>query len=468
MFIISAYESLKIRIERKKVIFYKKSLPRIYWYNLLHMDFVIILILIVFNGFFAMAEFAIISSRKSKLKNMAMGGGKKEKIAFDLAEKPNMFLSSIQVGITLVTVLAGAVGEDRFMSKISPLIKFIPILGVYHEQISFVIIITAITYLSIVIGELVPKRIALNNPEKIASFVAPIILTISNITSPIIRLLSISTEFIFKLLGLKQKTSSLITEDEIRILIREGTDMGIFSKTEKKLIERALMLDDLRVGMLMTPKHKMMIVNIERFAEKPKHYLLNYPHSRLIFTEGKKDKIFGIIHVKDLLSYSFENDEFDIEKLKKITDKPHLIPESMKAIKVLELFRHSPVHIALVLDEFGTIQGLVTLNDILEALVGEIKSQSVQEPLIVQRDDGLFLIDGTVTIYELKKKLRLQELTNEDLTNYQTVAGFVIAHLDKIPKTGDVFERSGYRFEVIDMDNNRVDKILVKKLVALK
>ncbi|MBI5123047.1 HlyC/CorC family transporter [Candidatus Roizmanbacteria bacterium] len=429
------------------------------------MDFVIILILIIFNGFFAMAEIAIISSRKSKLKNMAMSGGNKEKLAYDLAEKPNMFLSSIQIGITLVTILAGAVGEDMFTAKISPLIKPIPILGTYHEQISFVIIISVITYLSIVIGELVPKRIALNNPEKIASFVAPIILIISNITSPIIRLLSVSTEFIFKLLGLKQKTSSIITEDEIRVLIREGTDMGIFSKTEKKLIERALMLDDLRVGMLMTPKHKMTIVNIEKFTDKPKYYLSNYPHSRLIFTEGKKDKIFGIVHVKDLLSYSFENDKFDIEKLKKIANKPHLVPESMKAIKVLELFRHSPIHIALVIDEFGTIQGLVTLNDILEALVGEIKSQSAQEPLVVKREDGSFLVDGTVTIYELKKRLKLQGLTNKDITNYQTTAGFVIAHLDKIPETGDKLESLGYQFEVIDMDNNRVDKILVKKIV---
>ena len=428
------------------------------------MDFLIILILILFNGFFAMAEIAIISSRKSKLKDMAMAGGKKEKVAFYLAEKPNMFLSSIQIGITLVTVLAGAIGEDMFTVRLSPLIKPLPFIGIYHQQISFIIVISAITYLSIVIGELVPKRIALNSPEKIAALVAPFIQAISNITHPVIRFLSISTEFVFKILGLKQASPSLIAEDEVRILIREGTDMGIFSRTEKKLIERALMLDDLRVDMLMTPKHKMTIINIEKFAEKPKRYLLNYPHSRLIFTEGKKDKVFGIIHVKDLLSYSFEDDEFDREKLKRITAKPHLIPESMKAIKVLELFRHSPIHIALVLDEFGVIQGLVTLNDILEALVGEIKSQSIQEPLIVQRADGSFLIDGTVTIYELRKKLKLQELTNKDLTNYQTVAGFVIAHLEKIPKTGDYFEKSGYQFEVVDMDRNRVDKILVRRL----
>lgn len=428
------------------------------------MDIILILALILFNGFFSMAEIAIISSRKSKLKNMAIDGDQKGKIALQLAETPNIFLSSVQIGITLVTVLAGAVGEDKFASHISSFIKPIPLIGPFHEGIAFMVIITVITYLSIVLGELVPKRIALGNPEKIASFVAPFMLAFSKITSPIIRLLSLSTEFVFKLIGLKPGISSRITEDEIRVLIREGADMGVFSKTEKKLIERALMLDDLQVGMLMTPKHKMTVINIEKFVEKPQHYLSNYPHSRLILTEGKKDKIFGVIHAKDLLSYSFESTEFEIDKLRKITNKPHLIPESMKAVKVLEMFRHSPVHIALVLDEFGSIQGLVTLNDILESLVGEIKSQSIQEPSIIVRDDGSLLIDGILSIFDLKKKLRLQELTKKDLSVYQTTAGFVIAHLEKIPKAGDVFEKHGYRFEVVDMDNNRVDKILVKKI----
>lgn len=429
------------------------------------MDVVLILALILFNGFFSMAEIAIISSRKSKLKDMALAGDQKGKTALQLAETPNIFLSSVQIGITLMTVLAGAVGEDKFVSHVASFIKPMPVIGVFHEEIAFMIIITLITYLSIVLGELVPKRIALGNPEKIASFVAPFMIAFSNITSPIIRILSVSTEFVFKFIGLKPGTSSRITEDEIRVLIREGADMGVFSKTEKKLIERALMLDDLQVGMLMTPKHKMTVINIEKFVEKPQFYLSNYPHSRLILTEGKKDKVFGVIHAKDLLSYSFEGTEFEIDKLKKITNKPHLIPESMKAVKVLEMFRHSPVHIALVLDEFGSIQGLVTLNDILEALVGEIKSQSIQEPSIIARDDGSLLIDGTVSIFDLKKKLRLLELTKKDLSVYQTTAGFVIAHLEKIPKSGDIFEKHGYQFEVIDMDNNRIDKILVKRII---
>lgn len=430
------------------------------------MDIIFILALILFNGFFAMAEIAIVSSRKSKLKNLAASGSQRGRIALQLAEKPNVFLSSIQVGITLITVLVGAVGEDKFATQVGTFIKPFPLIGAFHDEIAFAVIISVITYLSIILGELVPKRIAMSNPEKIASLVAPFMYAFSNITSPVIQLLSTSTEFVFKIMGFKSAASQHITEDEIRILIREGADMGIFSKTEKKLIERALLLDDLRVGMLMTPKHKMMSVNINEFIKKPEQYLSKYGHSRLIFTEERTEKIFGVVHVKDLLSQYVQDSSFEIEKLKKITSKPHLVPESMKAIKVLEMFRHSHVHIALVLDEYGVVLGLITFNDILEALVGEIKSQALQEPLIVTRENGSFLIDGMTPIYDLKKKIHLHDLTSRDLDMFQTAAGFVIAHLEKIPKAGDYFEKSGYRFEVVDMDKNRIDKILAKKVTA--
>lgn len=430
------------------------------------MDFILILSLILFNGFFAMAEIAVVSSRKSKLKNIELGGNPNGKIALRLAEKPNIFLSSVQVGITLITILAGALSEEKFVSKLVPIIKPLPLIGVFHEEVAFMIVIVSLTYLSVILGELVPKRIALSNPERIASLTAPFMSFFTQVTLPIVRLLSASTEVIFKLIGLKSASNSHITEDEVRILIREGADMGIFSKTEKKLIERALMLDDLKVGMLMTPKHRMSVIHIDKFLADPKAHLYNYAHSRLILAEGKDEKMFGVVHLKDLLFYSFEN-MFSIEQLRKIADKPHMVPESMKAIKVLEMFRHSRVHIALVLDEFGTIQGLVTLNDILEALVGDIKTQASQDIPIVTRDDGSFIVDGAVSIHDLKKKLRLNDIQESDLGAYQTTAGFIIAHLEKIPQTGDYFERSGFRFEVIDMDNNRVDKIMIKKVSPL-
>jgi len=428
------------------------------------MDFFLILTLILFNGFFAMAEIAVVSSRKSKLKNIELGGNPNGKIALRLAEKPNIFLSSIQVGITLITILTGALSEDRFVSKLSSIIKQLPLIGVFHTELSFIVVIISLTYLSVILGELVPKRIALSNPERIATLTAPFMSFFTRMTLPIVQLFSTSTEAIFKFIGLRSPSSSHITEDEVRILIREGADMGIFSKTEKKLIERALMLDELKVGMLMTPKHRMSVIHIDKFLADPKTYLYNYPHSRLILSEGKSDKIFGVIHLKDLLFYSFEN-MFDLNQLRKISDKPHMVPESMKAIKVLEMFRHSRVHLALVVDEFGTIQGLVTLNDILEALVGDIKAQTSQDIPIVIREDGSLIVDGAVSIHDLKKKLRLHDIKESDLGAYQTTAGFIIAHLEKIPQTGDYFERSGYRFEVIDMDNNRVDKIMIKKII---
>ncbi|MEK7633545.1 MAG: hemolysin family protein [Patescibacteria group bacterium] len=427
------------------------------------MDFFIILILILFNSFFAMAEIAIISARKNKLKHLALSGDKGAQIAFDLADKPSVFLSTIQIGITLIGILAGAIGDARIVSKLSLFLKPLPFIGVISEQIAFVIVVAVITYLSVVLGELLPKRIALSNSERIASFAAPIILKISNFTSPIVRFLSISTETVFKLIGLKPAVDPPITEDEIRVLISEGTNIGIFNKTEKKLIDRALLLDDLRVKMLMTPKHKIIIFDINQFTKHPRHYLFDYTHSRIIFTEGGPDKIVGVIHIKDLLPYHLKDDKFDVNKIKNVITKPHFVPENMRALKVLEIFRHSPVHIALVLDEFGSIQGLITLNDILEALVGEIKSQSYKDPEIVSKPDGSFFIDGTVSVNDLKKTLHLGKLPKEELSAYQTIGGFIISFLEQIPKTGDYFEWEGYRFEILDMDDNRVDKVLITK-----
>lgn len=429
------------------------------------MDIVLILLLILLNAFFAMAEIALVASRKGKLKHLALSGEKRAEIALRLAEKPSVFLSTVQIGITLVTILLGTIGDDSIVMNLSALLKPIPLIGLVHDQLAFTITIIVITYLSIVIGELVPKRVALSNPEKIASLAAPLMQRVSRIAAPIVRFLTISTESVFRLFGLKPGVESPVTEDEIRVLIREGTDMGIFNKTEKKLIERALMLDDLRVKMLMIPRHRISFFDLKRFVQNPRQFLANYPHSRIVFTEGGIDKVVGVVHLKDLLPYYLGEEKIDSEKIRNIMSRPLLVPENMRALKVLEMFRHSPVHIALVLDEFGSVQGLITLNDILEALVGEIKTQTPPDPLIVAREAGSLFVDGVVPIYDLKKRLRLEKLPKEDSTTFQTVGGFVISYLDRIPKTGDHFDWGGYRFEVVDMDDNRVDKVLIKKVV---
>lgn len=426
------------------------------------MDALILLALIIFNGLFSMAEIAIVSSRRGKLKMLAQSGDKKAAQAAELAEKPAVFFSTVQIGITLVTVLAGAFGESRFVVGLSEFLGRVPFLMYARQELAFIIVIAVVTYLSIVIGELVPKRMALSNPEYIARLVAPYMYTLSRLTEPAIRFLEASTNLVFRLIGFKPNPTPSVSEDEIRTLIREGAETGVLSRAEIRLIERAFVLDELRVSLLMTPKHQITLINVYDFIKDPQTHLKRYPYSRIIFTEGSQDLIFGVVHAKDLLTFSFEG-ELSLEKVKAVTVQPHLVPESTRATKVLEMFRHSTIHIALVIDEFGSIQGLVTMNDIFEALVGNIQDQSSPPKHIMQREDGSFLVDGGVSIYDLKKKLKIQALRSKDLALYQTAAGFMITHLDKVPAEGDAFERYGYRFEVVDMDKNRVDKVLVSK-----
>jgi len=273
------------------------------------MEIIIILLLIILNGVFAMAEIAVISARKSKLRQSTAQGDENAKLALNLAENPSNFLATVQVGITLIAILLGAFGEDRFVTKLATILKTVPILEPIHYQLAFVLVVATITYISLIIGELVPKRIALNNAEKIASFVSPIMLFVSNITYPFVRFLSFSTEFVTRILRIKKITEPVVTEDEIRILIREGTNIGIFNQTEKKLIERALALDDLRAKMLMTPRHKIVWFNVKIFFQDPYKNISKYPHTRIILTEGSIDKIIGVLHVKDLLQYYLEKNK---------------------------------------------------------------------------------------------------------------------------------------------------------------
>lgn len=426
------------------------------------MDIILILIVILINGVFAMAEIAMVSSRKSRLEQMAKGENINAKIAYDLSQKPGNFLSVIQIGITFIGILVGAIGQGSLIQKLSIFLQSIPFIGTFHEQIAFILGIALITYLAIVIGELIPKQIALNNPEHTAVFFAPLMQTLTNAAYPLVRLLSLSTETVLRLLHLTTRMDQPITEEEIRTFIREGTKIGIFNKTEKELVERALHLDDLRVNMLMMPRNRIQWFDPDQFLEHYKEYLSDYRHSRVLFCKGNLDKVVGVIHVRDFLNSYLQKQKVNI---KEIMTKPIFISENMRALKVLEMFRRSDVHVALVLDEFGNVQGLVTLNDILEALVGDIKTQSISDDSqVVKRSDGSMLIDGLLPISELKKLLSIEALPKEQSNLYQTIGGFMITYLDRIPKTGEKFELNGFRFEVADMDNNRVDKVLVTKI----
>lgn len=392
---------------------------------------------------------------------MAAKGNKGAETALKLAQIPDKFFSTIQVGITLIGILAGAVGEATLAQQFAKVFEPIPIIGRYHEMLSFILIIGTITYLSVVIGELVPKRLAINNPEGIASLVAPLMNALLKVALPIVQALSSSSEMVFRLLGVKQMVPSTITDEEIKMLMGEGTRVGVFTVVEKKLVDRVLHLDDMRIDSLMTPRANIQWFDINKLSKDLSKYFAKYQHSRIIVCDKTLDNLIGVIHVKDFLRYYLGNPNIDI---KKHLEKPHLLPENTQVIKVLELFRKSPMHLALIIGEHGSVQGLVTFNDVLEAIVGDIETRGWAEKLkITKRPDNSYLVDGMLTTKELKDGLKIEKLPKQAL-GHITLGGFIMAYLDKVPKEGDKFEWGGYRFEVVDMDRNRVDKVLITLL----
>jgi len=423
------------------------------------MQVIIILLLIVVNGLFAMSEMAIVSARKARLRQRADEGDHKAQAALELAETPNRFLSTIQIGITLIGILAGAFGGATLAKDLGAYLGRVPALKPYGEAISLAIVVLVTTYLSLVIGELVPKRLALNNPERIAAVVAAPMRALSVVAYPAVRLLSLSTELVLRILGTRPSTEPPVTEEEIKVLLEQGTEAGVFQEVEQDMVESVLLLDERRVASLMTPRPEIAWLDIDDPPEEIRRKLIASPYSRFPVCQGSLDNVLGEIEARDLLARSLCGEPFDLRAMLR---KPLYVPETMPALKVLEAFKKSGTQIALVVDEYGSIQGLVTLKDILEAIVGDIPSaEELAEPQAIQREDGSWLLDGMLPIEEFKELLGIDELPGEGQGLYQTVAGFVIAQLGRIPVAADHFEWGGLRFEVMDMDGNRVDKVLV-------
>lgn len=420
-----------------------------------------IIILIIANGVFAMSEAAVISSRKERLRQWANEGNDKARAVLELANDPTHFLSTVQFGITLVGVLAGVYGGAKIAEKLAVYVQMIPVLARYSEAIGLGLVVVIITYLSLIIGELVPKRLALNNPERIASAVVKPMRWLAKIASPAVRLLSSSTNAILRLLGVKPSTEPPVTEEEIKIMIEQGKQAGVFEKAEQDIVERAFRLGDQRVNTLMTPRTEIVWLDVDDAPEEIRHKTTESGRSRFPVCQGNLDQVLGVVNIKDLLARSLAGQPPD---LKTIVRKPLYVPESMRAFKVLELFKLTAIHFALVIDEYGGIQGLITLNDILEALVGDIPSlQELSEPMLVRREDGSWLIDGALPVEEFKKVFQIAELPAEEMGEYQTLGGFVMMYMERIPSPTDHFEWGGLRFEVMDMDGHRVDKVLVMR-----
>src|SRR5438270_1207776 len=428
------------------------------------MEIIIIILLIIVNGVFAMSETAFVSARRVRLQQRANEGDAKARAALELVNSPNRLLSTVQLGITLIGILAGAFGGATVAEAVAVYIRAIPWLAPYSNAIALTAVVVVITYLSLVIGELVPKRIALNNPERVAVVMVTPMHVLSTIASPFIHLLSLSTEGILRLIGLRPSGEPPITEEEINVLIEEGTHIGTFEAAEQAMIERIFRLADRRVSAMMTHRPDIIWLDAEASPQDISQRIRESTYSRFPVCQGSLDNVLGMVHVKDLLLHCLAGQSLD---LKAAIQEPLYVIESTSTLKVLELFKQTGQQAALVIQEYGDIEGLITLHDILEAIVGDISSrEDVEDPQAVQRDDSSWVFDGLLPIEEVKDILHIRELPDEASGGYDTLAGFVLMQLGRIPTVGDHFEWGNYRFEVLDMDGRRIDKVLVQPVRA--
>jgi putative hemolysin len=426
------------------------------------LEILLIIILIIANGIFSGSEIAIVSARKVRLEQLAERGNRQARIALKLANNPNDFLSTVQIGITLIGILSGAVGGATLAQRLKPFLDQIPALQPYSEGISVAIIVTMITYLSLVIGELVPKRIALNSPEQIALFIASPMRFLSRLTTPLVKILGVSTDNLLNLLGIKNSDEPELTEEEIKVLIRQGAESGMFHESEHEMVERVFRLGDRPIKAMMTPRTEVVWLDILCSLEDNLQKVIEHNYSRFPVGRGSLDQCIGFIRIHQLLIAQLSGQKVRLEDF---IQQPLYVPETTKTLNVIDQFKETGIHIALVIDEYGGIEGLVTLNDLMEAIVGDLPSlEHKDEPLIIQREDGSWLLDASLDIDDFKNLFEKDFLPSEDENIYHTLAGFVINMLGHIPQSGEYFEWDGLRLEVVDMDGTKIDKVLVIKL----
>jgi putative hemolysin len=415
-----------------------------------------IAILLLLNGVLAMAETALLSVRKTRLQNQFNKGDVRAGLVLKLTENPNQFLSVIQIGITSIDLLIGALTGATLGAWIDMELEQFPALRAYSDIIGIVVGVLPITYLSLVLGELVPKRLALRDPEGVSEMVAGSMSFFSIVFSPIVKLLSISTETILKLLGVKASEEPPVTEEELHLLIDQGTQAGVFEESEQDMVEGIFSLGDSRVYSLMTPRTDLVWLDVTDSMEEIRQKIADSPYSRFPVRQDSLETIIGIVKSRDLLVESLSGNEIDLKSLLK---PAYFIPETMFASRALELFKEKNTELLLVIDEFGGLQGLLTINDILEEIVGAME---FEEPQATQRQDGSWLLDGMLEVDEFKELFDFTALPHED--EYETLSGFVMTLLGRVPSASDNFEWNNFRFEVMDMDGRRVDKVLVTTL----
>lgn len=417
--------------------------------------------LILLNGFFAMSELAVVSSRKGRLQQMARSGNRGARRALRLAEDPTGFLSTVQVGITLVGVLAGAYSGATLAEPLAAALEALPWIDASADELAFAIVVAAITYLSLIVGELVPKRLALGNAEGIAAVVAPVLAFLARVGAPLVWLMRVSTEAILALLRVKGEPDSTVTEEEVKSLIAEGTSAGVFAPAEKDMIDRVLRLADRSARSIMVPRPEVVWLDADDPAAAILDEIRDSGHSRFPVARGDVDNTIGVVHAKDLLDQQRRTGAVDLAAAMR---EPLYVNDAMPILKLLDRFRASNVHMAIVLDEHGTVEGVVTPLDILTAIAGDLPERGGEdEPDAVRRDDGSWLLDGRMPVDDVERTLGIHGMA--EAGDYETLAGFVLERLGHIPDPGEHFAWRDWRFEVVDLDRRRIDKVLASPVV---
>ncbi|MEQ1796691.1 MAG: hemolysin family protein [Lacibacter sp.] len=419
------------------------------------MEIFILFVLIFLNSLFVIAEISLVSARRARLEVFAAKGSSSAKTALELSEHPELFLSAAQIGITLISILTGVYSGEKFSDDLAPFFLQFESLKEYANSIATTVIVVIVTFLSIILGELVPKRLGLINAEKTAMAVAKPMKIFAKSVHPIAWLLNSITSLIFRVFRVKTVHDNLVTEEEIKAIISEGTEQGTIDEAEQEIIERVFHLGDRNITSLMTHRNDIIWFDLNDTETSIKGKIVGEPHSIYPICDGDLDSIKGIVSVKDL----YVSDDFT--KFKHLMKPALFVPENNSAYQVMEKFKERKIHSSFIVDEYGSVQGMITLNDILEAIVGDIPEPHTDDYEIVKRDDGSYLVDGQIPFYDFLSRFEKTEWMNEGEHEFDTLAGFILHQLERIPHAGEKFTWKGFTFEIIDMDGHRIDKVLL-------
>jgi len=419
------------------------------------MDIVILLGLIFLNALFVLAEISLVSARKARLEGMAEKGDKKARNALELSHNPELFLSAGQIGITLISILTGVYSGEKFSTDLRPVIEGVPFLEDYAGTISTTIIVILVTFLSIVFGELIPKRIGLINAEKIAKMMAQPMRVFAKITHPFVWLLNKTSNIFFKIFNIKSERDDFVTEDEIKAIITEGTESGTVEHEEKEMIERIFHLGDRNITSLMTHRSDIVWFDVNDNEEKIREKILQEPHSFYPICDGEIDNIKGVVSIKDL----YVADDYTL--FKDLMIPALFVPDNNTAYQVMAKFKESKFHACFIVDEYGSLRGMISLNDILEAIVGDLPDAGEEDYEIIDRGDGSFLVDAQIPFYNFLTHFSRTEWLTEEEHEFDTLAGCILHELEHIPTSGEKLKWKGFKFEIVDMDGHRIDKVMV-------